>query len=889
MKIHHLSPEEALHSLRSHPDGLDVVEVQRRLKEFGRNEVVHVGGVPVYKLFFKGFTHFFAIILFLAAILSFFAEWREPGQGMLILGIAILGVILVNGLFSFWQEYRAEQALAALQQLLPSQVKVIRVGEVLQVVAAELVPGDILLLEEGDHVPADCRVIQSFGLRVNNATVTGESVPKARDEQPCDKEDLMHARNIVLAGTSVVSGQARVVVFATGMHTEFGQIAHLTQSVDEVLSPLQQEIIRLSRVLAVLATVLGVVFFSIGTYMGLPFWANFVFAIGIIVANVPEGLLPTVTLALAMGAQRMARRNVLIRHLSSVETLGTTTVICTDKTGTLTQNRMAVKQLFVSGKLLSIAELSHHVDPQKRDRAFFNCAGLCHNLKVVEGQDQRVGDPMEMALLTMTKEFATDPGRQQMLDEIPFDSDRKRMSMLFAGPEGRVLYAKGALETLLPLCRWVEVEGERQPLSEQYQAALLQVQADMARQGLRVLALASRQVEEGCPHEQLEQDLVLSGLVGLEDPPRPEVREALEKCRTAGIRVIMITGDNPLTAEAIARDIALVQGEHPVVITGDQLRHISNTQLQLALDAPEILFARVTADQKMRVVTALKRKGEVVAVTGDGVNDAPALKKADIGIAMGISGTDVAKQAADMVLVDDNFASIVAAVEEGRAVYQNIRKFLTYILSSNIPEIIPYLAFVLFKIPLPLTIIHILVVDLGTDMLPALGLGVEAPESGVMRQAPRSRKERLLSWPLLFRAYLWLGMMEAVAAMSAFFFVLDAGGWQWGQVLAWNDPLYLQATTACLSAIIVMQVVNVFICRSDHASMFSAGSLANRLILWGVVVELLLILLIDYSPLGNLVFGTAPIAGQVWLFMLPFAIGMVLLEEMRKWLVSRRS
>ena len=409
----------------------------------------------------------------------------------------------------------------------------------------------------------------------------------------------------------------------------------------------------------------------------------------------------------------------------------------------------------------------------------------------------------------------------------------------------------------------------------------------MAEQGLWVLALAYRPLEPQWQQGQLEEDLVFAGLVGLEDPPRPEVRAATRRCGEAGIRVIMITGDHPHTATAIAREIRLVRSESPGVITGEQLRHLSPIQLRLALDAAELIFARVSADQKMRIVEALKQKRHVVAVTGDGVNDAPALKSAHIGIAMGITGTDVAKEAADMVLLDDNFASIVNAVEEGRAVFENIRKFLTYILAHNVAELIPYLAFVLFNIPLPLTPIQILAIDMGTDSLTALGLGVERAAPAVMRRPPRSQHERLLNWPLALRAYGFLGMIEAVAAMAAFFYVLYGAGWQYGQSLATFDPVYRQGTTACLSAIIVMQIVNVFLCRSATRSVFSVGLLGNPLIGWGVILEIALILPIGYTPWGNFIFATAPIAGQVWLFMVPFAVGLFILEELRKWLVRR--
>ncbi|MDP3481743.1 MAG: HAD-IC family P-type ATPase, partial [Sulfuricella sp.] len=466
-------------------------------------------------------------------------------------------------------------------------------------------------------------------------------------------------------------------------------------------------------------------------------------------------------------------------------------------------------------------------------------------------------------------------------------TDRKRLSTLCRTPTGLSLYTKGAQETVLPLCTRVQIGTKTLPLTPELREKFAAAQEALAEKGLRVLAFACRTVAEEEPKGNPEHDLTLLGLVGLEDPPRPEVPDAIRKCFDAGIRVIMVTGDHPHTALAIACEIGLIRGETPVVICGDELRRLSDIQLQLALDAPEIIFARVGADQKLRIVGALQKKGEIVAVTGDGVNDAPALKKADIGIAMGLSGTDVAREAADMVLLDDNFASIVAAIEEGRAVFENIRKFLAYILTSNIPELVPYLAFVLFRIPLPLTIIQILAVDLGTDMLPALGLGMEKPHPGVMRQPPRARRERLLNWPLAARAYLFLGMMEAAAAMAAFFLVLHGAGWHYGERLSPLDPLYLQATTATLTAIIVMQVMNVFLCRDKRESLLVTGILGNPLILWGIAAEIALILAIDYTPWGNLIFGTAPISLNVWLFVIPFAFAMLALEEVRKWVVRK--
>ncbi len=880
MKIHHLDVDDALTSLHAARAGLGADEALRRLQQFGPNRVEAVAVRGRLRHYLGGFTHFLALILWLAAGLAFFAEYQEPGQGMAILGAAIVGVILINGLFSLWQEHRAEQALEQLRRVLPHQVKVRRDDHVRVLPASELVPGDIVLLEAGDDVPADCRVTEAFGTRVNNATITGESVPLPREVAVSTEESALNARNVLLAGTSLVSGEATAVVFATGMQTEFGNIAHLTQVAEVVPSPLQREILLLSRWLALIAMALGVLFFLIGQGLGLGFWSNLLFAIGIIVANVPEGLLPTVTLALAMGSQRMARRNVLIRHLPSVETLGCTSVILSDKTGTLTQNRMDITQLFIDGQRYTSDAA---VAVAQRYPRVFEVARHCHNLRQT-GPDNWLGDTMELALLRLARRAQPGATTYERVDEVPFDSERRRLSTLHRTPAGLILYTKGALESVLPLCR--QAIGPR-ALTRTLAWSHLEAEEAMAQQGFRVLALACREVPADESTVQLERDLVLLGLVAFRDPPRPEVASAVTTCHEAGIKVVMVTGDHPQTALAIAREIGLVRSHAPVVVTGERLQRMSEAELTLALVGSEIVFARITADQKLRLVHALKRRGAVVAVTGDGVNDAPALRHADIGIAMGLSGTDVAREAADMVLMDDNFASIVAAVEEGRTVYANIRKFMTYILTSNVPEIVPYLAFVLFRIPLPLTIIQILAVDLGTDMLPALALGAEPPEPGVMKRPPRSPKQRLLTVPLLLRAYLFLGVMEAIAAMSVFFFVLDAGDWHYGEALAISDPLYLQATTACLSAIIAMQVVNVFLCRSEHRSVFSDALARNRLIALGIVLEIALILVIDYTALGNALFRTAPVPSWVWAAAVPFAVAMLALEELRKVLTRR--
>jgi calcium-translocating P-type ATPase len=888
MKVHQLTVEQALASLESRAMGLTGPEALRRLGEFGPNRMEEIRGAPLALRFVLEFVHFFALILWMAAGLAFYAEAHEPGQGMGTMGVAIVGVIIVNGLFSFFQEYRAERALQALRKLLPREVKALRDGVISALSIEHLVPGDVLLLEEGDDVPADARVIDAHALRVNTATITGESLPKARTAEPSSEETILQAKNMLLAGTAVISGQARALVVATGMRTEFGRIAHLTQSGRTPPSPLHKEIRRLTRLIAVLATSLGALFFFIGRSVGLSFWENFIFAIGIIVAHVPEGLLPTVTLSLAMAAQRMARRNALVRHLPAVETLGAASVIVTDKTGTLTLNHMTARLVHFAEGDRPADDFGATATEASRQR-FFEIAQRCHSVREMtrDGAVRLAGDPMEIALIEMGRRFLPSPRPAERVDEIPFDADRKRMSVLYQAVEGRVLYAKGALESLLPQCVSVHTAEGLVSLTDTHRADFLAAENRLGERGLRVLALAWRAVDEGLAQDDWERDLVLCGLVGLEDPPRAEVPEAMRRCGEAGVRVIMCTGDHPETARAIAREIGLAKGPHPRVVTGEELRTLSPTQLQLALDTGEIIFARMAADQKLQVVKALRGKNEIVAVTGDGVNDAPALKHADIGIAMGASGTDVAREASDLILLDDNFASIVGAIEEGRAVYDNIRKFLTYILTSNVPELVPYLVFVLFKAPLALTIIQILAVDLGTDMLPALALGAEKPAPDVMSRRPRPRAQRLLSWPVLARAYLFLGLLEAAAAMAAFFFTLRSSGWEFGVPLAPRAPLYLQATTASLAAIILMQVANVFICRDPSRSVFASSPFTNRLILMGVLCELTLLAALVYSPLGHLMFGTAPLGAAVWLFIVPFPLAMLALEELRKAMARR--
>jgi len=926
-KIHTL-PISAVYSvLNSRPQGLNQQEASQRLKQYGPNVITETRGKPLWVKFLANFTHLMAILLWMGGIVGFIAQMPQ-------IGIAIWLVNIINGAFSFWQEFKAEKATEALRQLLPSYAHILRGEEMQRILAEELVPGDIMLLEEGNRISADARLVEENELRVDQSTLSGESHPVRKTKEAVLREDLTRPElpNLIFAGTTVAAGTGRAVVFATGMQTEFGQIAHLTQSVGEELSPLQKEMHRVTKVITVLATSIGVFFFFLGVLLaGVNLAESFIFAMGMIVAFVPEGMLPTVTLSLAMGVQRMARHNALIKRLSAVETLGCTTVICTDKTGTLTQNEMTVSGVYMPGHNFTISGVgyapqgefflddksgsfsAYGEQPWQDDlRRLLAAAGLCNNARLVPPHGDTshwsiLGDPTEAALLVASRKGGLDLEAESLrtprLWELPFDSRRKRMSTIHANNGALLVYVKGAPKEVLALCNRARQDQQDQPLSDSLSARIMAANDEYARNGLRVLAIAYRELPQPSTSdnasleytaEVIERDLVFLGLMAMMDPPRPEVVEAVEKAHTAGIRVIMITGDYGLTAESIAQRIGILKGPNPRQITGVDLDSLDDADLKDALKN-DVIFARVAPEHKLRVVTALKEMGEIVAVTGDGVNDAPALKKADIGVAMGIAGTDVAKEAADMILTDDNFASIVYAIEEGRAVYANIRKFAMYVFNSNMAEAVPFVVFLFSRglIPLPLTVMQVLAIDLGTDMVPAIGLGAEPPEEGVMKLPPRSQKEPLLNSRLLVKALLWYGVIESVASMSAYFFMNWVNGWP-GVPLATDGTLvYRMATTMTLAGVVATQVGAVMGCRTDSTSVFRIGLFTNRLILWGILVELTLLAILIYTPFIQPIFNTAPIGLREWFFLFAWIPVIFFLDELRKaflrWRANRTS
>jgi len=919
--IHTLPISKVYRAMGTGPQGLPQTEAEERLRRFGRNAITEIKGKPLWLKFLANFTHLMAILLWAGGIVGFIAQMPQ-------LGVAIWMVNLINGAFSFWQEYKAEKATQALRGLLSPYARVLRDGEERRILAEELVPGDVMLLAEGDRIPADGRLVEEAELQADQSTFTGESHPVRKIREAVPRMGLTRAElpNLIFAGTSVAAGTGKAVAFATGMGTEFGKIAHLTQSVEDELSPLQKEMGRVTRVVTFMATSIGVLFFVLGILLaGVNLAESFIFAMGMIVAFVPEGLLPAVTLALAMGVQRMARRHALIKRLSAVETLGCTSVICTDKTGTLTQNEMTVRDLWLGGRRLTVTGVGYAPEGQILDhgqpvplpvdsdlRQLLTAAGLCNNARLLppNGESSRwtiLGDPTEAALRVLAPKAGVDleseAHRAARLRELPFESRRKRMSTIhqITNPQSairnRVAFVKGAPKEVLALCTHIQMDGQERLLDDGWRAQIVSANDDYARHGLRVLAVAERGLADSATQragpsqytaETVERDLTFLGLIAMMDPPRPEVAEAVEKCHHAGIRIIMITGDYGLTAESIARRIGIVKGAQPRILTGVELDTLDDAVLREALQR-EVIFARVAPEHKLRVVSVLKDVGHIVAVTGDGVNDAPALKKADIGVAMGVAGTDVAKEAADMILTDDNFASIVNAVEEGRAVYSNIRKFATYVFTSNVPEAVPFVAMLFSRgaIPLPLTVMQVLSVDLGTDMVPAIALGAEPPEEGVMDRPPRSQQEPLLNRPLLVRALLWLGIIESVASMSGYFFINWLHGWPHGPLAA-GGAVYRMATTMTLACIVTTQIGSVFACRTDRTSIFKIGFLTNRLILVGIAVELALLSLLMYVPFLQNIFNTAPIGLTGWAYAFAWTPVMFLAEEARKALLRAR-
>ncbi|HSN14019.1 MAG TPA: cation-transporting P-type ATPase [Anaeromyxobacteraceae bacterium] len=902
-----------LADLRARPEGLTSVEAAARRRREGPNLIPEPRSTRVLGQLAAQFVHFMALLLWAAGGLAFAA-------GMPQLGWAIWAVVVVNGLFSFFQEVRAERALASLRRRLPHDARVWREARLTVVPAASLVPGDVVELATGDRVPADARLLSADRLQLDLSLITGESLPVERRHAVAEPLcSLAHeAASVVLAGARVVGGRGRAVVFATGPRTALGEVSRLVEGVVREPSTLSVEVARLVRVITGVAVGMGAAVFVLAwALLHLPFAEAFLFAIGVIVANVPEGLLPTVTLALAMGVQRMARRRVLVRRLPAIEALSAVSVICTDKTGTLTVNRMAVRAAWVPWRE---SPLEEGIPPPPAVRRLLFAGALCTEaaLAAGAGEERAVArDPLEAALLAALGRAGLDAAgavrRSPRLLEVPFDAVRRLMTVVVRwgeplpldgvareGEGARVALVKGAPSEVLSRCARILADDAARALDGAERTRILAEADRLAAGGERVVAVAYRAAPPEAPDAALERELTLLGLVAIRDPPRAGAAGALRACREAGIRVAMVTGDGPATALAVGRETGLV-GEGARAFTGAEVEALSEEGLrELLRGGKASIFARVAPAQKLRLVRAYQALGEVVAVTGDGVNDAPALRAANVGIAMGASGTDVAREAADLVLLDDELGSLVAAVEEGRALFRNVRKFLAYILTSNVPELVPFLAMAALRIPPALTILQILAVDLGTDMVPALALGGEPPEPGLMKRAPRPRDSTLLDRRLLLRAYLRLGGVQAVACMAAYFGIWAWHGMGLGAMRA-AAPLVLahgaspglaavqlQATTAALAAIVACQMGNLFACRSERLSALTNFP-RNPLLLHGLAVEVALLAAVVFVPPLRRLFDTSAPPPLAWPLLLLGPLCLLAVDELVKAGSRRRS
>jgi Ca2+-transporting ATPase len=876
---HSLPVTEIYEKLASTSVGLTSTEAAHRLAEFGPNELQATQSVSPWTILLEQFKDVLIIILLVATLISTFL-----GHG--VEAIAITVIVLFAVLLGFIQEYRAERAIEALRQMAAPTATVIRDGEEREIPARELVPGDVTLVEAGDKVPADARLTKAINLQIEEAALTGESLPVEKHTEPVSGDELAigDRKNMAYAGTTVTYGRGQAIVVATGMQTEFGKIAEMLQTVEAGTTPLQDNLDRVGHSLARAAFVVVTIIVALGLLRGQPFIEMLIFGIALAVAVVPEALPAVVTISLAIGVQRMVKRNALVRRLPAVETLGRTSVICSDKTGTLTKDEMTVRRIVVDGQTLDVSGTGYEphgefssnglkLEPSPQVKLLLQAATLASDARIAhnnhESRWEIKGDPTEGALVVVAAKIGLDKDELEAsfprVNEIPFTSETKRMTTFHQTPDGAVVaYSKGAPEVILASCTRHWTSEKEVDLTPSQREAFLEIARQMAGDALRVLAVASK---SDASLKDAETQMTFLGLLGMIDPPRPEAKAAIQVCEQAGIRPVMITGDHPVTAQAVAHQLNLLKTGR--VVTGAELEAMSEADFEREVEKIEV-YARVSPAHKLRVVTALQAAGQIVAMTGDGVNDAPALKKADIGIAMGITGTDVTKEAADMMLTDDNFASIVAAVEEGRGIFDNIKKYLMYLLSSNIGEIGLMAGATVFGWPLPLTAVQILYVNLATDGLPALALAVDPPEPDLMKRKPLNPRSGIFTRPVVVLMVAG-GLWSTLVNLSLFGWALNSG------------RSTKEAMTITFVSLVLIQFFKAYNFRSDRHSVFNRP-FANKWLNWAILWELLLLTLIIYVPVFHDVFGTFSLSLNDVVLILIMAVTIMPVLELVKWM-----
>jgi Ca2+-transporting ATPase len=865
----------------SFENGLTSGEAARRLSEYGPNELQAAERISPWHIFFQQFKNVLIIILLVATLLSAFL-----GHGIEAVAIAV--IVLFAVLLGFIQEYRAEKAIEALRQMAAPTATILRDGEEVELPASEIVPGDITLLRAGDKIPADVRLLEAINLQVEEAALTGESMPVEKKTAPISGANLAlgDRHNMGYAGTVATYGRGRAVVVETGMNTEFGKIANMLQTIETGRTPLQENLDKVGAALARAAFVVVGIIVALGVARGQDFVEMLIFGIALAVAVVPEALPAVVTISLAIGVQRMVKRNALMRRLPAVETLGSTSVICSDKTGTLTKDEMTVRKVHIAGQMLDVSgagyephgEFSrngHADEPSDSLKLLLRAAALASDAHIVhseaDGRWHVKGDPTEGALIVAAAKAGMHKAELDRsfvrVDEIPFTSETKRMTTLHHGPEGSIAFSKGAPEIILDSCtQQLTAEGVH-PLDPESRQAVLETAQQMAGQALRVLAVSAKW---DTFIKEAEGGMTYLGMLGMIDPPRPEVKAAIETCGDAGIKAIMITGDHPLTAQAVATELGLLKRGR--VVTGAELEAMDEVEFERQVEDIEV-YARVSPAHKLRVVTALQNHGHIAAMTGDGVNDAPALKKADIGIAMGITGTDVTKEAAAMTLTDDNFASIVAAIEEGRGIFGNVKKYLMYLLSSNIGEIGLMAGATVLGLPLPLSAVQILSVNLATDGLPALALSVDPPEPDIMKRKPRDPRIGIFTRPVVILMVLG-GLWSTIINLGLFIWARNSGR---------SDA---ESMTMTFVSLVLIQFFKAYSFRSDRHSVLDKP-FANKWLNWAIIWDLIFLLVIVYVPVLHEPFGTFSLPLEDWVILVPLAFTVIPVLELAKWMVRR--
>jgi magnesium-transporting ATPase (P-type) len=898
------SLEEVLANAKTSLEGLTSSEASRRLAELGPNEIPHRTTHVSFARFFAYLKDGFSILLLIASVLSFIS-------GTPIIGVVFIGIVIVNAYASVLQEVRAEKAMQVLKNWVPESAKVYRDGSLQKLPVRDLVPGDVISLDQGDRVPADARLVEAYDIWVNNIPLTGEaeSQPRTASAASIQNSSFLDAPNLVFMSTSVVRGSGKAVVFATGGNTKFGEIAGLTLEIVEPPSPLEKEIAATAKWDFVLSMIVGTVFFIIAlVWLRLPLGTGILFMIGVMVSLMPEGLQLTVSSALAINMVQMARQHVLVKRLSAVQTLGSVTAICTDKTGTITKGEMTVRKLFAGNSVFDVSGLGYRADGQFSHESSVITPGkyqaldklvetaiLCNSAKVEsppESKPERswtiIGDTLDGALLIAALKYGLDiqatREEKPVIHLIPFDSERKRAATVHKLKDKSLVCVKGAPYNLFPACTKVlRADGTLEDFTPEYRSYVGKIYKDFARDGLRIIGCAYRELQNGIfsGEKDVEQDLIFAGLIAVYDPPRAEVKEAVRIAKQAGIDIVVITGDSAFTTGAIAAEVGIIEPEDNRMLRGEDIDKLSDKEIAEQVHNGNHIFARVSPKEKFRIVKSLKDAGEIVAVTGDGANDAPSLKEANIGIAMGASATDIAHESADLVLLDDSFASIVKAVESGRAIYDNIRRFIIYVFSHNWAELIPFFLYAFLGIPLPLLVMQVLAIDLFIDILPSLAISREPAEPGIMNKPPRSVQQHLFDTRVLFRS-LYVGLIISAGAMYGCLTAWSAGGWQWGTMLDPSNLVYIKGTTMTFAGIVLGQVANVLSCRTNRVSMFRLGLSRNKWILLGIAAQVGILATIIYLPLLQPIFGTTALSALDWAHLLLVTVSVVVAEEVRK-------